>query len=175
MEKYSLCCIAMTNYTYTYTSKNIFNTIRTSGHSSLEKYTSHFIWKGCVWEVSWRQNRTATYWPPLLWLSQPFFHVLLSCSTGGLGAQPPLELDPHSSIFAPTDPNFLCTESYYCFTPTQFKLSTVKVDPDLLISSTRCTCYLHRSISSFDSLAGSEVSMQHLILRSYNIKNYLCL
>ena len=24
--------------------------IKTSGHSSLEKYTSHFIWKGCVWE-----------------------------------------------------------------------------------------------------------------------------
>ena len=21
-------------------------------------------WKGCVWEVSWRLNRTATYWPP---------------------------------------------------------------------------------------------------------------
>ena len=25
---------------------NIFNTIKTSGHSSLEKYTFHFIWKG---------------------------------------------------------------------------------------------------------------------------------
>ena len=29
-----------------------------------------------------------------------------------------------------------------------------------LISSTGCTCYLHRCISSFDSLAGSEVNMQ---------------
>ena len=36
----------MNNYTYTYTYRNIFNTIKTSGHSSLEKYTSHFIWKG---------------------------------------------------------------------------------------------------------------------------------
>ena len=26
--------------------QNIFNTIKTSGHSSVEKYTSHFIWKG---------------------------------------------------------------------------------------------------------------------------------
>ena len=32
--------------------------------------------------------------------------------------------------------------------------------PDPLISSTGCTCYLHRCIS-FDSLAGSEVNMQH--------------
>ena len=37
------CCIAMNNYTYTYTYRNIFNTINTSGHSSLEKYTSLFI------------------------------------------------------------------------------------------------------------------------------------
>ena len=40
------------------------------------------------WEVNWRLNRTAIYWPSLFWLSQPFFPVLLSCSTEGLGAQP---------------------------------------------------------------------------------------
>ena len=33
-------------YSYADACRNIFNTIRTSGHSSLEKYTSHFIWKG---------------------------------------------------------------------------------------------------------------------------------
>ena len=38
-----MCCIAINNYTYTYACRNIFNTIKTSGHSSLEKYTSHFI------------------------------------------------------------------------------------------------------------------------------------
>ena len=37
-------------------------------HSLLEKYTSHFIWKGCVCvRGSWRLNRTATYWPSLYW------------------------------------------------------------------------------------------------------------
>ena len=41
----------------------------------------------CVWG-SWRLNRTATYWPPLLWPQRRFFPVLLGCSTGGLGAQP---------------------------------------------------------------------------------------
>ena len=67
--------------------------ITTSGHRSLEKYTSHFIRKlesvtkgFTVWEVSWRLNRTATYWPhQLLWLLQYFFPVHLGCSTGGLG------------------------------------------------------------------------------------------
>ena len=42
------CCIVTTNYTYTYA-------CRTQWHykdeqQSLEKYTSHFIWKGWVWE-----------------------------------------------------------------------------------------------------------------------------
>ena len=33
---------------------------------------------------SWRLNRTAIYWPPLFWLSQPFFPVLLGFSSRGL-------------------------------------------------------------------------------------------
>ena len=38
----------MNNYTYTYTyaCRNNFNTIKTSEDTSLEKHTSHFIWKG---------------------------------------------------------------------------------------------------------------------------------
>ena len=75
----------------------------------------------------------------------------------GPGGPASLGHGPHSSIFSPTDPNFLCIELYYCFTPTQFNLSTVKVIP--LIISTGCTCYLHRCISYFDSSA--EVNMQH--------------
>ena len=41
---------------------------------------------------------------------------------------------------------------------TQFNPSTVQVIS--WYSSTGCTCYLHRCISYFDSLAGSEVNMQ---------------
>ena len=33
-------------YSYADACRNIFNKIKTSGHSSLEKYTFHFIWKG---------------------------------------------------------------------------------------------------------------------------------
>ena len=61
------------------------------------------------------------------------------------------------SILSPTNSNFLLTELYYCFTPTQFNLLTFKVIP--LIPSTGCTCYLHRCISYFNSSAG--VTMQH--------------
>ena len=49
-------------YSYPDSSRNIFNTIKTSGHSSLEKYTSHFIWKdyeGCYYvrgELETEQN-----------------------------------------------------------------------------------------------------------------------
>ena len=37
-------------YKHIYMQNHNDDTIKTSGHSSLEKYTSHFIWKGCVWE-----------------------------------------------------------------------------------------------------------------------------
>ena len=45
-KTYLFCCIVTTIYTYTYACINIFKTIKTSRHSSLEKYTSHFICKG---------------------------------------------------------------------------------------------------------------------------------
>ena len=77
----------------------------------------------------------------------------------GPGGPASLGHGPHSTIFSPTNSNFLCTELYYCFTPTQFNLSTVKVIP--LIHSTRCICYLHRCISYFDSSA--VVNMQQFM------------
>ena len=88
--------------------------------------------------------------------------AFLSRSPGLLNRRPggPASLGhgPHSSIFSPTDLNFLSPGLYNNLTPTyflrasqfrtQFNPSTVKVAPDILISSTGCTCYLHRCISS---------------------------
>ena len=54
----------------------------------------------------------------LFWLSQPFFPVLLGCSSGGLGPQP--LLGHGSSIFSPTDLNFLSPGLYNNLTPTYF-------------------------------------------------------
>ena len=120
---------------------------------------------------SWRPKKDCNILTnQLFWLPQPFFPVLLGCSSGGLGAQPLLGLSFHFSIFSPTDVNFLSPGLYNNLTSTyflrmsqfrtQFNPSTVKATPYLLISSTGCTYYLHWCISSFDSLAGSEVNIQ---------------
>ena len=107
-----------------------------------------------VWEVGWRPNKDCNILTPeLFWLLQPFFPFCWAAQSGAWG--PPLLGDGSLyRILSPTNSNFLC----YCFTPTQFNLSTVKVIP--LIPSTGCTCYLHRCISYFDRSAG--VKMQHL-------------
>ena len=52
--------------------------------TSLKKYTSHFIWKGSHVRASWRPNKIATYWTPLLWPSA----LCLSRSTGLLNRRP---------------------------------------------------------------------------------------
>ena len=51
----------------------------------LEKYTSHFIWKGCVWEGvgDWTELQ---HIDPHSYSHQCFFPVLLGCSTRGLGS-----------------------------------------------------------------------------------------
>ena len=74
-----------------YACRNIVNTIKTSRHSSLEKYTSHFIrkgyervTKGYVWEVSWRLNKDCNILTPTL-LAIPAF---LSRSAGLLKRGP---------------------------------------------------------------------------------------
>ena len=112
---------------------------------------------------------------PFSWAAQPgtwgpnlsgtwslFQHLLCNSSehellNRGSWGPPLLGAGYRYSILSPTNSNFPCTELYYCFTPTQFNLSTFKVIS--LIPSTGCTCYLHRCISYFDSSAW--VSMQH--------------
>ena len=64
------------------------DTIKTSDRVLLEKYTSHFIWKGCMWEGVGDRIELQHIDPPLYWPLPRFFPVLLGCSTEGLGAQP---------------------------------------------------------------------------------------
>ena len=134
-------------------------------HSSLEKYTSHFIWKGLKvllkvllcerWVGDWTELQHIE--PHSYGHNSVSFLFSWAAQPGSWGL-PLLGAGSLYSILSPTDSNFLCTKLYYCFTPTQFNLSTVKVIP--LIPSTGCTCYLHRCISYFDSSAG--VNMQQL-------------
>ena len=169
LEEYPL------NVTYSYADacRNIFNTIKTSGHSSLEKYTSHFIWKSSKGlrkvlsvrgELETEQNCNILTPPQLFWIQQHFFRVLLGYSTRGLGAQPLLGHGSDSSILSPTDLNFQLPGLYNNLTTTYFlrasqfaPSSTLRqsgLSPDPLISSTRCTCYLHRCISHLTARPG---------------------
>ena len=127
----------MNNYTFTYACRNIFNTIKTSGHSSLEKYTSYFIERVVceMWVGHW--TKIATYWPP----APPAIAVRLFRSPGLLNRGPGspaslLRAGSLSSIWntdfkhwTPTAWLSVSPGLYHCFTPTQFNPSTVKVIP----------------------------------------------
>ena len=77
------------------------DTMKTSGHSSLEKYNSHFIWKGCVWEG-------VGDWTELQHIDpHSYVHNIVSfpfslAAQPGAGGPASLGHDPHSSIFSPT-------------------------------------------------------------------------
>ena len=131
----------------------------------LEKYTSHFIWKGCVWEgvgdrtelqhidphsighnrvsftFSWAAQPEA--WGPTL-LGAGFLYRILSPT--GLVSKLTDFLSSPSYIIVQHLPS--CgRHKLHSFNP-----STVKV---IISWSTGCTCYLQRCISYFDSPAGS--------------------
>ena len=137
-----LCCIAMNNYTYTCMQKHIQHN-NDEWTQFFRKIYLSLYWKGCVLEGVGDRTKTATYCPPpIFWLSQSFFPILLGCSTGGLGAQPLLGHGSHSSIFSPTDLNFLSPGLYNNLTPTyllrasQFALNSTRQQsrppPDIL-------------------------------------------
>ena len=76
---------------------------------------------------SWRPNKDCNILTPTLMAITAFLSRSPGLLTRGPGGPASPGTCSHSSIFSPNDLNFLCTELYYCFTPTQFKPSTVKV------------------------------------------------
>ena len=138
--------------------------------------------KGLCVRGSWRPNKDCNILTPqLFWLLQPFFPVLLGYSAGGLEAQPLLGHGSHSSIFSPTDLNFLSPGLYNNFTSTyflrasQFVLNSTprqsRSPPDIFDRMHLLFTQVH---FSFDSLAGSEVNMQHFDERNaYIVRFYL--
>ena len=125
------------------------NTIKTSGHSSLEKYTSHFIWKGSkgllkvlLWEGVGDQTELQHIDPHsyghnsvsflLSWAAQPgawgpslsgtcssFQHLISNYSIGCLRS-PSARCWLSLQHLISNWLNFLCTELYNCSTPTFF-------------------------------------------------------
>ena len=102
--------------------------------------------------------------PPTLLATAGFLSRSPGLLNQGLGAQPLLGYGSHSSIFSPTDLNFLSPGLYNNLTSTYFLrasdlYSIQPVDsqdytPDPLISSTGCTRYLHRCISHLTAWPG---------------------
>ena len=147
--------------------------IKTSRHSYLEKYTCHFIRKFervtkvfIVWgELETEQN--CNILTPTLLAITVFLSRSPGFSAGGLGAQLYLRHGSHSSIFSPTAWTS-CRRGYIIIwhPPASYdrhnshSIQLLDSQDRPLISSTGCTCYLHRCISYFDYLAGSEVTMQ---------------
>ena len=165
--------------------------MKTSGHSLLEKYTSHFIERVvCERELETEQN--CNLLTPTLMVITAFSFPFSWLLNPGPGA---LRHGPHSSIFSPTDLNSNCSlgspEDPLCWVlvlstasdlqltltscrrgymiiwhplfflrasqfRTQFNPSTVKVISWYSLDRMHLRC-----ISYFDSLAGSEVNMQH--------------
>ena len=76
------CCIGWYNITYTYICRNKINNNDERTHFFWKIYLSHFMRKGCVWEVSWRLNRLQHIDPQFDYSSTSFL-ILLGCSTGG--------------------------------------------------------------------------------------------
>ena len=124
---------------YKYTCGNIVNTKKTNGHSSLEKYTSHFIERVVSKRRVGDRKMTATYWPPnssgynsislpFSWAAQPGVWGPSLCWDMVLIPASSLQLiwascrRGYITIWHP--PTFC--ESYIC---TQFNPSTVKVIP----------------------------------------------
>ena len=88
------------NQLYIYTCGNMVNSIKTSKHTSLEKYTSHTLFKmvakglrkAYVWEVSWRLNKDCSILTSnsSVFSSTPF-SFFWAAQPGALRAQPSAE------------------------------------------------------------------------------------
>ena len=147
---WSFCCIAVIHIQpYTYTRGNIVNTIMTKEHGSLEKYTSHFIRKGCervtVWEVRWRLNKDCNILTPCSSVfSSTSFSFCWAAQPGALRDQLSTESGSHCLELQQLTPNSKLTRTCYgtglynwlmptCFSErcicTQFNPSTVKDIP----------------------------------------------
>ena len=126
------------------------------------KYISPTLLKGFWVRGSWRPNKDCNILSSqLFWLSQPFIPVLMVYSTGGLGPSLcwDIVLIPASSL------QLIWTSCRWCYiiiwrAPTScerhnsYSIQPLDSQGRPLISSSGCTCYSHRCISSFDSLAG---------------------
>ena len=148
------------------------DTIKTSDTVLLEKYTTHFIWKGSkgllkvlLWEGVGDRTDLQHIDPHSYGLNSVFFPFSWAAQPGGWGPS----LSGTCSSFQHLLSNWSDQTDRTSSAPSyiivrhppsscgrhkshSFNSSTVKVIS--WYSLTGCTCYLHRCISYFDSLTG---------------------
>ena len=144
---------------YSYACRNVFNAIKTSGHGSLEKYTPHFIRKGyemfyCMrGELETEQNcniLTSTLLAITVFLSR--FLRLLNRGPGGsasAGTWYPFQhlLSTWSELPVAGGYIIIWHPPTSCERHNSHSIQSFDSEDHPLISSTGCTCYLHRCIS----------------------------
>ena len=121
----------------------------TNEHTSLEKYTSHTLfskglWKGCVWEVSWRRRETATYWPQVpLTIAALLPHSAGLLNRGSEGPSPLSGAGSHYGILSPTGTRTRTVTATR--TPTNWLQLTQTVCGTWLYNCLTSTCFLWAS------------------------------
>ena len=151
------------------------STIMTNEHTSLEKYTSHTLFervaKGLCVRGELETEQTATYW-----LQIPLSLAALHSRSSGLlnrGSWGPIALCwvlvLSTSSYLELTEQVCGTGLYNCSTSTCFlwashlhPIQPVHSQDYTLISSTGCTCYLHRCISYLT--ARPRVNMLHTVI-----------
>ena len=137
--------------------------MKTSGHSSLEKYTSHFIWKGSKglrrvllcerWVGDWTElqhidpdsygHNSVSF--PFSWAAQP--GAWGPCLCWDMVLIPASSLQPIWT-FCRRDYIIIWRPPTSCERYNSHSIQPLDSQGYLLISLTGCTCYLHRCISS---------------------------
>ena len=150
----------------------------TNEHTSLEKYTSHTLFervakglrkdaKGLYVRREFATEQTATYWSQVpLSLAALLSRSAELLNRGSWGPNPLWELVLTTVSYLQLTQPVCGTGLYNCLTSTCFlwashlhPIQPVHSQGYTLISSTGCTCYLHRCISYLT--AWPRVNMQH--------------
>ena len=125
-----------------------------------ERVTKGIIYER--WVGDWTELQHIN--PQIFWLQQHFFPILLGCSTRGPASAATWFSFQHllsnwSELPVAGVDIIIWRPPTSCERHNSHSIQPFDSHGCPLISSTGCTCYLHRCISSFDSLAG--VNMLH--------------